>query len=126
MIPTHRKRSQMNFPLDTRNKWNLVKESLPARDPGCMANASEAVEVLYVGPFHSDGTYDIYRGSMSRYSFDTKEWECSVHNNLRQSFEDIGYKVVAWHYYDSIPADVETAIRNYLENTWAKGDSPLG
>ena len=109
--------------LYIRNKWNLVKDSLPARDPGCMANASEAVEVLYVGPFHSDGTYDIYRGSMSRYSFDTKEWECSVHNNLRQSFEDIGYKVVAWRYYDSIPAEVEIAIRNYLETTWAKDDS---
>jgi hypothetical protein len=114
----------MDETLDTRNKWNLVKESLPVRDPWCMANASEAVEVLYVGPFHSDGTYDIYRGSMSRYFFDTKEWECTVHNNLRQTFEDIGYKVVAWHYYDSIPAEIDMAIRNDPEIKLAQGDSP--
>lgn len=114
----------MDNTLDIRNTWNLVKDSLPTRDPGCLANASEAVEVLYVGPFHSDGTYDIYRGSMSRYSFDTQEWECSVHNNLRQSFEDIGYKVLAWRYYDSIPAEVETAIRNDLEIKLAQGDLP--
>jgi hypothetical protein len=95
--------------------WTLAKDYLPHRDNSCLANASKPVEVLYVGPFHSDGTYDIYRGSMSRYLFDKQEWECSVHNNLRQTFEDIGYSVVAWRYYDLIPDEIETAIRTNLE-----------